>query len=56
MLPLLWCAVGSSAAHAVSAAAELVAALSFRVPLPCPVGDDHQRLLTGLTEVFDREP
>lgn len=48
--------VRSSAARAVSAAVELVEALSFRVPLPCPVADDDQRLLTGLAEVFDREP
>ena len=56
MLRLLWCVVRSSAARAVSAAVELVEALSFRVPLPCTVGDDHQRLLTGLAEVFDHEP
>ena len=56
MLRLLWCVVRSSAARAVGAAVELVEALSFRVPLPCPVADDHQRLLTGLAEVFDREP
>jgi uncharacterized protein (TIGR03083 family) len=37
-------------------AVELVEALSFRVPLPCPVADDHQWLLRGLAEVFDREP
>lgn len=55
MLRLLWCVVRSSAARAVSAAVELVEALSFRVPLPCPVGDDGQRLLTGLAEVFDRD-
>jgi uncharacterized protein (TIGR03083 family) len=36
-------------------AVELVEALSFRVPLPCPVADDHQWLLSGLAEVFDRE-
>jgi len=48
--------VRSSAARAVSAAVELVEALSFRVPLPGPVADDDQRLLTGLAEVFDREP
>ena len=56
MLRLLWCVVGSGAARAVSAAVELVEALSFRVPLPCPVADDHERLLTGLAEVFDRDP
>ena len=37
-------------------AVELVEALCFRVPLPCPVPDDHQWLLSGLAEVFDREP
>jgi uncharacterized protein (TIGR03083 family) len=36
-------------------AVELTEALSFRVPLPCPVADDHQWLLDGLAEVFDRE-
>jgi uncharacterized protein (TIGR03083 family) len=36
-------------------AVELTEALSFRVPLPCSVADDHQWLLDGLAEVFDRE-
>jgi hypothetical protein len=36
-------------------AVELTEALSFRVPLPYPVADDHQWLLDGLAEVFDRE-
>jgi uncharacterized protein (TIGR03083 family) len=36
-------------------AVELLEALSFRVPMPCPVADDHQWLLGGLAEVFDRE-
>ena len=36
-------------------AVELVEALCFRMPLPCPVPDDHQWLLSGLAEVFDRE-
>lgn len=35
-------------------AVELVEALSFRGPLPCPVADDHQWLLDGLAQVFDR--
>jgi uncharacterized protein (TIGR03083 family) len=35
-------------------AVELVEALSFRRPLPCPVGDEHRWLLGGLAEVFDR--
>lgn len=37
-------------------AVELVEGLGFRVPLPCPVADDHKWLLSGLAEVFDREP
>jgi len=37
-------------------AVELVEALCFRVPLPCPVPDHQQWLLSGLAEVFDREP
>ena len=36
-------------------AVELVEGLSFRVPLPCPVADDHKWLLSNLAEVFDRE-
>jgi len=35
-------------------AVALAEALSFRVPLPCPVADDHQWLLSGLAEAFDR--
>ena len=37
-------------------AVELLEALSFRAPLPCPVAEDHQWLLRGLAAVFDREP
>ncbi|MGD9705377.1 MAG: maleylpyruvate isomerase family mycothiol-dependent enzyme [Acidimicrobiia bacterium] len=37
-------------------AVELLEALSFRVPLPCPVDAGHRWLLSGLAEVFDREP
>lgn len=37
-------------------AVDLLEALSFRGPLPCPVADGHQWLLRGLAEVFDREP
>jgi uncharacterized protein (TIGR03083 family) len=37
-------------------AVELVEALCFRVPLPCPVPADQQWLLSGLAEVFDRSP
>jgi hypothetical protein len=36
-------------------AVELVEALAFRVPLPCPVPDHHRWLLSGLAEVFDRD-
>jgi uncharacterized protein (TIGR03083 family) len=36
-------------------AVELLEALSFRVPLTCPVPADQQWLLSGLAEVFDRE-
>ena len=36
-------------------AVELVEALSFRVPMPCPVPAEHQWLLSGLAEVFDRD-
>jgi uncharacterized protein (TIGR03083 family) len=35
-------------------AVELLEALSFRGPLPCRVAEDHQWLLNGLAEVFDR--
>jgi uncharacterized protein (TIGR03083 family) len=34
----------------------LIEALSFRGPLPCPVATDEQWLVSGLAEVFDREP
>ena len=37
-------------------AVELVEALCFRMRLPCPVPADQQWLLSGLAEVFDREP
>ncbi|MGH9134102.1 MAG: hypothetical protein ACRDZZ_09210, partial [Ilumatobacteraceae bacterium] len=37
-------------------AVELVEALAFRVPLPCPVAEEHKWLLNGLATVFDREP
>jgi hypothetical protein len=37
-------------------AVELVEALCFRVPLSCAVSDDQRWLLSGLAEVFDREP
>jgi uncharacterized protein (TIGR03083 family) len=37
-------------------AVELLEALSFRRPLPCPVADQHRWLLAGLAEVFDRDP
>lgn len=36
-------------------AVELIEALSFRGPLPCPVADDDRWLIGGLAEVFDRE-
>ena len=36
-------------------AVELVEALSFRVPLPYRVADEHQWLLSGLAGVFDHE-
>lgn len=35
-------------------AVDLLEALSFRAPLPCPVDDEHRWLLAGLAEVFDR--
>ncbi len=34
-------------------AVELIEALSCRGPLPCPVADDEQWLISGLAEVFD---
>ena len=37
-------------------AVALVEALSFRGPLPCPVADHHQWLLSGLADAFDRQP
>ncbi|HET6727996.1 MAG TPA: maleylpyruvate isomerase family mycothiol-dependent enzyme [Jiangellaceae bacterium] len=37
-------------------AVELLEALSFRGPLPCPVADDMRWLLSGLAAAFDREP
>jgi uncharacterized protein (TIGR03083 family) len=37
-------------------AVELVEALSFRRPLPCPVADEDRWLLSGLAEVFDLGP
>jgi uncharacterized protein (TIGR03083 family) len=45
----------SGALHLSGPAVELLEALSFRVPMPCPVADDQQWLLSGLAEVFDRE-
>jgi uncharacterized protein (TIGR03083 family) len=46
----------SDALHLTGAAVELLEALSFRRPLPCPVPDGHQWLLDGLADVFDRRP
>ena len=37
-------------------AVELVEGLCFRVPLSCAVSDDQRWLLSGLAEVFGREP
>jgi len=37
-------------------AVELLEALSHRAPLPCRVADHHRWLLSGLAQVFDREP
>jgi uncharacterized protein (TIGR03083 family) len=34
-------------------AVDLTEALSLRLPLPCPVPDEHRWLLQGLAEVFD---
>ena len=45
----------SDALHLSGPAVELLEALSFRAPMPCPVADDHQWLLGGLAAVFDRE-
>jgi uncharacterized protein (TIGR03083 family) len=36
-------------------AVDLLEALSFRAPLPCPVPAEHQWMLDGLAEVFDRD-
>ena len=45
----------AGALHLTGPAVELVEALSFRVPLPCPVADEHRWLLKGLAGVFDQE-
>ena len=45
----------AGALHLTGRAVELVEALSFRVPLPCPVADEHRWLLEGLAGVFDQE-
>lgn len=44
----------AGALHLAGPAVELVEALSFRVPLPCAVDDEHRWLLDGLAQVFDR--
>ncbi len=49
-------AAPADALHLSGPAVELLEALSFRAPLPCPVVDDHQWLLSGLAQVFDRAP
>jgi uncharacterized protein (TIGR03083 family) len=36
-------------------AVDLVEALSFRVPLPCVIPDEHRWLMRGLADVFDRD-
>ena len=49
---------GESPAGAVclrGPAVELLEALSFRRPLPCPVTEDSRWLLGGLAQAFDRE-
>lgn len=47
--------VPADALHLRGSAVELVEGLSFRAPLPGPVGDEHRWLLGGLAEVFDRD-
>jgi hypothetical protein len=44
----------SGALRLTGGAVELLEALSFRVPLPCPVDDEQRWLLAGLAEVFDQ--
>jgi len=46
----------TGALHLTGSAVELVEALTYRVPLCQPVGDEHEWLFGGLAEVFDREP
>jgi uncharacterized protein (TIGR03083 family) len=45
----------AGALRLTGSAVELIEALSFRAPLPCPVADEHRWLLDGLAEVFDRK-
>ncbi|MGH9274201.1 MAG: maleylpyruvate isomerase family mycothiol-dependent enzyme [Acidimicrobiales bacterium] len=44
----------ADALHLTGSAVELVEALSYRVPLPEPVADEHQWMLDGLAQIFDR--
>jgi uncharacterized protein (TIGR03083 family) len=45
----------ADALNLIGRAVDLLEALSFRAPLPCPVAAEHQWLLDGLAEAFDHE-
>jgi uncharacterized protein (TIGR03083 family) len=45
----------ADALNLIGPAVELLEALSFRAPLPCPVPAEQRWLLDGLAEVFDRD-
>ena len=49
-------AAAHEALHLTGPAVALLEALSYRAPMPDPVGDGPMWLLHGLAEVFDREP
>lgn len=44
----------ADALHLTGPAVDLLEALSFRSPIPCPVPESHQWLMAGLAQVFDR--
>lgn len=44
----------ADAFHLTGPAVDLLEALSYRAPLPCPVPESHRWLLSGLAEAFDQ--
>ncbi len=49
-------AASPDALHLTGSAVALLEALSYRAPMPAPVGDEDQWLVGGLAQVFDLEP